>query len=117
MCIDTVKAAARRNPHIRGTIYHSDRGIQYTSEEFMDTLKSLDMTQSLSGVDCCYDNARMESSFDTLNKELLYRIPTYRITKEDVKTIVFRYIFTYYNTVLIHTSNPGGLAPVAYRMT
>lgn len=117
LCIDTVKAAARRYPQIRGAIYHSDRGSQYTSEEFKDTLKSLDMTQSLSGVDCCYDNARMESFFATLKKELLYRIPTYRMTKEDVKTIVFRYVFTYYNTVRIHTSNLGGLPPVAYRMT
>ena len=117
LCIDTVKAAARRYPQIRGAIYHSDRGSQYTSEEFKDTLKSLDMAQSLSGVDCCYDNARMESFFATLKKELLYRIPTYRMTKEDVKTIVFRYVFTYYNTVRIHTSNPGGLPPVAYRRT
>ena len=75
------------------------------------------MTQSLSGVDCCYDNARMESFFATLKKELLYRIPTYRMTKEEVKTIIFRYVFTYYNTVQINTCNPDGLPPVAYRMT
>ena len=117
LCIDTVKAAAQRYPQIQGAIYHSDRGSQYTSEEFRETLKSLGMTQSLSGVDCCYNNARMESFFATLNKELLYRIPTYRMTKEEVKTIIFRYVFTYYNTVQIHTSNPDGLPPVAYRMT
>ena len=117
LCIDTVKAAAQRYPQIRGAIYHSDRGSQYTSEEFRNTLKSLGITQSLSGVDCCYDNARMESFFATLKKELLYRIPTYRMTKEEVKTIIFRYVFTYYNTVRIHTSNPSGLPPIAYRMT
>ena len=71
LCIDTVKAAAQRYPQIRGAIYHSDRGSQYTSEEFRNTLKSLGITQSLSGVDCCYDNARMESFFATLKKELL----------------------------------------------
>ena len=52
LCIDTVKAAAQRYPQIQGAIYHSDRGSQYTSEEFRETLKSLGMTQSLSGVDC-----------------------------------------------------------------
>lgn len=52
LCIDTVKAAAQRYPQIQGAIYHSDRGSQYTSEEFRGTLKSLGMTQSLSGVDC-----------------------------------------------------------------
>ena len=116
LCIDTLKAAVQRYPQLRGAIYHSDRGSQYTSAEFKETLASLEMTQSLSGVDSCYDNARMESFFATLKKELLYRIPTYRMTKEEVKTIVFRYVFTYYNTVRIHTSNPGGLPPVACRM-
>ncbi len=116
LCIDTLKAAAQRYPQIRGAIYHSDRGSQYTSEEFKETLAALGMIQSLSGVDCCYDNARMESFFATLKKELLYRIPAYRMTKEEVKTIVFRYVFTYYNTIRIHTSNPGGLPPIAYRI-
>lgn len=51
LCIDAVKAAAQRYPQIQGAIYHSDRGSQYTSEEFRETLKSLGMTQSLSGVD------------------------------------------------------------------
>ena len=35
------------------------------------------MKQSLSGVDHCYDNARMESFFATLKKELIYRLPVY----------------------------------------
>ncbi len=37
-----------------------------------------------------YDNARMESFFATLKKELLYRIPTYRMAMDEVKTLVFR---------------------------
>ena len=117
LSIDTAIVAVQRYPQLRGAIYHSDRGSQYTSEEFKKTLATLGMTQSLSGVDCCYDNARMESFFATLKKELLYRIPTYRMTKEEVKTIIFRYVFTYYNTVRIHTSNPDGLPPISYRMT
>ena len=115
LSIDTAIVAVQRYPQLRGAIYHSDRGSQYTSEEFKKTLATLGMTQSLSGVDCCYDNARMESFFATLKKELLYRIPTYRMTKEEVKTIIFRYVFTYYNTVRIHTSNPDGLPPISYR--
>jgi len=57
----------------------------------------------------------MESFFATLKKEKLYRIPTYRITREEVKTIIFRYIFGYYNTQRITSFNPGGLPPVSYR--
>ena len=113
LCIDTVKAL-KKYP-VRGAILHSDRGSQYTSEAFRETLKSMHIQQSLSGVAHCYDNARMESFFATLKKELLYRIPTYRMTMDDVKSAVFRYVFTYYNTMRIYTGNPNGWPPAVYR--
>ena len=114
LCIDTFKAAAMRFP-LKGTILHSDRGSQYTSEAFRKALSSSQVTQSLSGVDHCFNNAQMESFFATLKKELLYRIPTYRMKMDDVRAIIFRYVFTYYNQVRIYTSNPDGFPPAAYR--
>lgn len=114
LCIDTFNAAYNRYL-IAGAILHSDRGSQYTSDAFRQTLKDKDITQSLSGVNHCFDNARMESFFATLKKELLYRIPVSRMSRATVKTIIFRYVFTYYNPVRIYTSNPGGLPPSAYR--
>ena len=114
LCVDTLKAAANRFP-IKGAVLHSDRGSQYTSETFRKELSHRRITQSLSGVARCYDNARMESFFATLKKELLYRIPTYRMKKEEVKRIIFKYVFVYYNQIRIYTSNPGGLPPIAYR--
>ncbi|WP_367267470.1 hypothetical protein, partial [Ruminococcus sp.] len=51
----------------------------------------------------------------TLKKEKLYQIPTYRMKREEVKTIIFRYIFGYYNTQRINSFNEGGLPPVALR--
>lgn len=114
LCMDTLSAARMRHP-INGAILHSDRGSQYTSDEFRLLLKKNNIQQSLSGVDCCFDNARMESFFATLKKELLYRIPTHRMKMRDVKAWIFRYVFTYYNTVRIYTSNPDGLPPAAYK--
>ena len=35
--------------------------------------------------------------------------------REQVKTIIFRYVFAYYNRIRIYTSNPQGLPPVRYR--
>ena len=61
----------------------------------------------------CYDNAHMESFFVTLKKEKLYQIPTYRMKREEVKTVIFRYIFGYYNTRRINSFNVGGLHLVA----
>lgn len=114
LCVDILKAACDRFP-VRGAIIYSDRGSQYTNEAFRKAVKSAGLCQSLSSVDCCYDNARMESFFVTLKKELLYRIPTTKLKMEDVKRIIFRYIFTYYNKVRIYTSNPGGVSPTTYR--
>ena len=34
--------------------------------------------------------------------------------KEEVKTIVFRYIFIYYNRIRLYTGNPGCLPPSEY---
>ena len=57
----------------------------------------------------------MESFFATLKKELLYRIPAYRMRMEEVRTLVFRYVFTYYSRVRVYTANPDGLPPEQVR--
>ena len=114
LCIDTFNAAAKRFP-LNGAILHSDRGSQYTSEAFRKKLSNAGVLQSLSGVNHCFDNARMESFFATIKKELLYRIPTYKMKMDEVKAIIFRYVFVYYNRIRIYTSNPDGLPPAAYR--
>jgi transposase InsO family protein len=117
LCIRTVKELEQQygKKKLAGAIFHSDRGSQYTSEAFRDALREAGLVQSLSGTGHCYDNARMESFFATLKKEKIYRIAAYKLTREQVKSIVFRYVFVYYNRVRITTVNPGGLPPVAYR--
>lgn len=115
LSIDTFNAVTKRY-QLDGCILHSDRGSQYTSESFRGTLSKAGVDQSLSGVDHCYDNSRMENFFATLKKEFLYRIPTYRMKIENVKSIIFRYVFTYYNQKRIYTANPGGYPPAVYRL-
>ena len=73
------------------------------------------LIQSLSGTGHCFDNARMESFFATLKKEKIYQIAAYKLPREQVKTIIFRYVFIYYNRVRIYTRNPLGLPPAKYR--
>ena len=113
--IDTVKQLREKYGRLDGTVLHSDRGCQYTSYAFRRELVTNGLIQSLSGTAHCYDNARMESFFATLKKEKLYQIPTYRMKREEVKTVIFRYIFGYYNTQRINSFNEGGLPPVALR--
>ena len=57
----------------------------------------------------------MESFFATLKKELLYRIPTYRMKRSEVASIIFRDVFTYYNRQRIYIANLDGLPPAVYR--
>ena len=114
LCVDTVRAMADRFG-VRGAILHSDRGSQYTSEAFRSELARQGLTQSLSGVAHCYDNARMESFFATLKKELIYRISAYRLGMAEVRSLVFRYVFVYYNRIRVYTANPGGWPPETRR--
>ena len=116
LCIRTLnELKSQYGKKLRGAIFHSDRGSQYTSEAFKTTLQKIGLRQSLSGTGHCFDNARMESFFATLKKEKIYRISAYKLTREQVKTIIFRYIFVYYNRIRITSFNPGGLSLVAYR--
>ena len=115
LCIDTIKQLAQQYPDLKGTIIHSDRGSQYTSKAFKEELRRNGMIQSLSGTGHCFDNARMESFFATLKKEKIYRIAAYKMKREQVKTIIFRYVFVYYNRIRVYTGNPMGLSPVKYR--
>ena len=68
----------------------------------------------MSGVGKCYDNARMESFFATLKKEMLYRIDTTKGKREEVKKIVWRFIVSY-NRRRITTMNPHCYPTAIYR--
>ena len=111
--VDTVNQLKHRYGNLEGVILHTDRGSQYTSDLFRSTLSRYGMIQSLSSTGKCFDNSRIESFFATLKKEKLYQIPTYKITKK-VKTVIYRYIFSYYNTIRVNSFNPGGWPPSVY---
>ena len=103
------------NVNLSGSIVHSDRGSQNTSEAFREKLQKMGLRQSLSGSERCFDNVRMDSFFATLKKEIIYRLAAHRRTREEVKSIVFRYVFVYYNRLKIYTGNSRGLPPARYR--
>lgn len=114
LCIQAFENACKAR-NARGMIFHSDRGSQFTSQAFRESLAKRNAIQSMSGTGRCYDNARMESFFATLKKEKLYKIKTERYPMAYVKSVIFRYIMVYYNRQRIYTSNPGGWPPAIYR--
>jgi putative transposase len=115
LCMKTITAAYKKFEIQSGVIIHSGSGSQYTSLEYCKTLGTLHAVQSMSGVGKCWDNSRMESWFATLKKEKIYQLDTTKLTVEEVKTIVWRYAFAYYNTKRVTTVNPGGWPPTVYR--
>lgn len=95
LCIQAFENACKaRKAH--GMIFHSDRGSQFTSGAFRESLAKFGAVQSMSGTGRCYDNARMESFFATLKKEKLYRIHTERYPMAYIKTVIFRFVMVYY---------------------
>lgn len=115
LCISAVEAAFKLRNLCSGVLVHSDAGSQYTSDAYKLMLGKHHAVQSMSDVGKCYDNARMESFFATLKKEKLYRINTAKMTVEQVKKIIFRYVMIYYNRKRISTVNPGGWPPTVFR--
>ena len=95
------KAFNKVNPY-GVKIFHSDRGKQFSSFEVRKLLENYEVKQSMSRKGNCYDNATVESFFNTLKTEWLYRQELKN--KEKIKLEVFSYIETFYNTRRLHSS-------------
>ncbi len=83
-------------------IFHSDRGSQYTSSEFAEHLKSLDLRGSMGRVGQCWDNALAESFFSALKNELVYR--TVFSTQAKARASVAEWIEVFYNRTRLHSA-------------
>jgi putative transposase len=93
------KAYALQKPK-RKLIHHSDRGSQYTSDDYRKRLKKYKMISSMSGKGNCYDNACIESFHSVLKKEFVYCTKFH--TKAQAQQDMFEYIELFYNRKRIH---------------
>jgi len=94
-------------------LHHSDRGSQYTSEQFQRLLADHGVTCSMSRSGNVWDNAAMESFFSSLKTERTAR-RTYR-TRDEARADVFDYVERFYNPRRRH-STLGYLAPTEFEM-
>lgn len=83
-------------------LHHSDRGCQYTSAVYTETLAEAGIDVSMSRKANCWDNAVAESFFATLKKELVHR----RLwnTRAELEHATFAYIEAYYNRRRLHSA-------------
>jgi len=94
-------------------LHHSDRGSQYTSDQFQRLLADQGIQCSMSRVGNVWDNAAMESFFSSLKTERTAR-RIYR-TRDHARADVFDYIERFYNPKRRH-STLGYLSPREYEM-
>jgi len=109
-------ASAHNLYGLTGAIFHTDRGSQYTSDEFRACLKGFGIIQSMnSDGGRCHDNAKCESMWARFKTEAIYgRRHTSKMSMEEVKTIVFRYFLGYWNNRRICHAI-GGVPPALKR--
>jgi putative transposase len=98
---DAIRMAARNCTLPEGAIFHSDRGSNYTSDDFAETLTGLGIRQSVGRTGICYDNALSESTNGAVKVELVNR-EEYPTREYAVKEVA-RYIELYYNTRRLHS--------------
>ncbi|MGH9266564.1 MAG: IS3 family transposase [Acidimicrobiales bacterium] len=94
-------AAAVRGGNVAGVIFHSDKGGEYTGNDFERACTALGVTQSMGRVGSALDNATSESWNSTLEFELLSRRSF--ATKDQARREVAAFIDRY-NTTRRHSA-------------
>jgi putative transposase len=84
-----------QRPSRTPVILHSDRGCQFTSDEYPQVLAAHHVTCSMSAVGSCADTAAAESFFGVLKRERVNR-RRYR-TRTEARADIFDYIERWHN--------------------
>lgn len=102
LVIDAFKKAMINRGLKKEGIFHSDRGSQYTSNNYEELLEKLKIKHSYSKKGYPYDNASMES-FNAILKKEEVNVNTYK-TFNEAKMIIFEFIESWYNNQRIHST-------------
>jgi transposase InsO family protein len=94
-------AIAKRQPP-PGLVHHSDRGVQYASDEYGALLSEQGMIPSMSRPANPYDNASCESFMKTLKREEIYA--NHYENLEQLRINIEEFIDKYYNQQRLHSA-------------
>jgi putative transposase len=95
------QAIERRQPP-PGLVHHSDRGVQYAANEYVETLQAHGMIPSMSRPSNPYDNAACERFMRTLKQEEIH-CRQYR-DLEHLRAHMGQFIDEYYNRQRLHSA-------------
>lgn len=103
-------AVQHRRPE-QSLLFHTDQGVQYSSDQFQRSLRTHGITASMSRRGNCLDNAVTERFFRSLKTE---RVNTRQYkTRQEAMEDIADYIEPFYNRIRRH-STLGNLSPAAY---
>jgi transposase InsO family protein len=111
LTIRALKLALRKRNYPKGLIFHSDRGIEYLSNEYRNELKQHGIQQSFNRAYHCTDNAFMESFFHSLKGELI-RGAHFK-NDASLRSELANYINGFYNKTRLHSSI-NYMSPIEY---
>jgi transposase InsO family protein len=106
--LDGALAERRIEP---GMVHHSDRGVQYCCQAYVERLHTHGFVISMSRTGNPYDNAKAESFMKTLKSEEVH-LQQYR-DQEQARASIQRFIEEVYNRKRLHSSL-GYLSPEAF---
>ena len=95
------RAIATRGP-APGLVHHSDRGVQYAADDYVELLTQHQMIPSMSRAANPYDNASCESFMKTLKQEEIY-VNQYG-DLEELRSNIETFIEQYYNRRRLHSA-------------
>jgi transposase InsO family protein len=104
-------AAATRGGTVDGVIFHSDRGSEYTSEDYGKACRRLGVLQSMGRVGSALDNAAAEAFNSTVKVEYIHR---HRFTtRAEARIKISTWIVDFYNLRRRHSACDG-MSPIDY---
>lgn len=93
------------------TVVHSDRGSQFRSRRYVESLRRHGLTGSMGRVGACADNAAMESFFSLLQKNVLNRHPW--ASRQELRLAIITWIEKTYHRRR-RQRRLGKLTPIEY---
>ncbi len=113
LSVRALEVAVQHRRPSQPVLFHSDQGVQYSSDAFQQSLRKNNITASMSRRGNCHDNAVTERFFRSLKSERVnYR--QYK-TRDEAMIDIADYIEPFYNQRRRH-STLGNISPAEYEL-